>query len=63
MSIKPIKTRADYKAALKAVEALMGARANTTEGERLDELVMLIEAYERKHFASELPGAAQLPTR
>ena len=59
MHIKPIKTRTDYKAALKAVESLMGARANTPEGDRLDVLVTLIEAWERKHFPMELPDAVE----
>ena len=57
MDIKPIKTRADYRAALKAVESLMDARANSPEGDRLDVLVTLIEAYERKHFPMDLPDA------
>lgn len=55
MEIKPIKTKADYKAALKEIESLMGARRNSPEGERLDVLVTLVEAYERKHFPLELP--------
>ena len=59
MHIKPIKTRTDYKAALKAVESLMGARANTPEGDRLDVWVTLIEAWERKHFPMELPDAVE----
>ena len=59
MNIKPIKTKADYRAALKDVEALMGAKANTAEGERLDVLVTLIEAYERKHFPLELPDPVE----
>lgn len=57
MNIKPIKTRADYKSALKAVESLMSARTNSPEGDRLDVLVTLIEAYERKHFPMDLPAA------
>lgn len=36
MDIKPIKTKADYRAALKEIEGLMMARANTPEDERLD---------------------------
>jgi len=32
MEIKPIKTKADYKAALKEIESLMGARRNSPEG-------------------------------
>jgi HTH-type transcriptional regulator/antitoxin HigA len=59
MNIKPIKTNADYRAALKDVEALMGAKANTAEGDRLDVLVTLIEAYERKHFPLELPDPVE----
>ena len=55
MNIKPIKTKADYRAALKDIEGLMMARANTPEGERLDVLVTLVEAYERKHYPMELP--------
>jgi HTH-type transcriptional regulator/antitoxin HigA len=55
MDIKPIKTKADYRAALKDIEGLMAARANTPEGERLDVLVTLVEAYERKHYQMELP--------
>ena len=47
MEIRPIKTKADYKAALKEVEDLMNAAAGTPQGERLDVLATLIEAYER----------------
>jgi len=55
MNIKLIKIKADYRAALKDVEALMGAKANTADGERLDVLVTLIEAYERKLFRWSCP--------
>jgi len=55
MDIKPIKTKTDYRAVLKEIEGLMMARANTPEGERLDVLVTLVEAYERKHYPMELP--------
>ena len=55
MDIKPIKTGADYRAALKEVETLMTAEPNTPEGEKLDVLVTLIEAYECKHFPLDLP--------
>ncbi len=59
MDIKPIKTKADYRATLKEVESLMGAKTNTADGERLDVLVTLIEAYERKHFPLELPDPVE----
>jgi HTH-type transcriptional regulator/antitoxin HigA len=59
MNIKPIKTDADYRAALKEVESLMTAEPNTPEGEKLDILVTLIEAYERKHFPLDLPDPVE----
>ena len=45
MDIKPIRTKRDYEAALKAIEALMRAKRNTPDGDRLDVLVTLVEAY------------------
>jgi len=59
INIEPIKTKADNRAALKDVEALMGAKANTADGERLDVLVTLIEAYDGKHFPLELPDPVE----
>lgn len=59
MKIKPIRTQADYKATLKTVESLMDARAHTPEGDRLDVLVTLVEAYERKRFPLDLPDAVE----
>jgi HTH-type transcriptional regulator/antitoxin HigA len=55
MEIKPIRTKADYRAALKEVEGLMSARPGSSQGQRLDVLVTLVEAYERKHFPMDLP--------
>ena len=55
MNIKPIKSQKDYRAALRQVESLMGAAAGSAEGDRLDVLVTLIEAWERKHFPLDLP--------
>jgi len=57
MNITPVRTKADYKSALKAIEPLMSAKANTPEGDRLDVLVTLVEAYERTHFPMDLPDA------
>jgi HTH-type transcriptional regulator/antitoxin HigA len=57
MNITPIRTKADHKAALKEIESLMSAKANTPEGDRLDVLVTLVEAYERAHFPMDLPDA------
>ena len=59
MEIKPIRTKADYRAALKEIETLMAAEADTPEGERLDVLVTLVEAYEQKHFPMDLPDPVE----
>ena len=53
--IEPIKTEADYDAAHATVETLMGAEAGTPEGDHLDVLVTLVEAYEAKHWPIDLP--------
>jgi HTH-type transcriptional regulator/antitoxin HigA len=55
MNIKPIKTAEDYRATLQEIERLMGAALGSSEGERLDVLVTLVEAYERQHFPMDLP--------
>jgi len=55
MEVKPIRTKADHRAALKEIETLMSARQGTPEGDRLDVLVTLVEAWERKRYPMELP--------
>jgi HTH-type transcriptional regulator / antitoxin HigA len=50
MDIKPVRSKRDYSEALKSVEGLMNAKAGTPEGDMLDVLVTLIQAYEAKHF-------------
>ncbi len=59
MEIKPIKTEEDYRATLREIESLMTAGPGTSEGERLDVLVTLVEAYERKHFPLDLPDPVE----
>jgi HTH-type transcriptional regulator/antitoxin HigA len=59
MEIKPIRTKADYRATLKEIETLMSARAGSRDGERLDIMVTLIEAYEKKHYALDLPDPVE----
>jgi len=59
MDIKPIKTDADYRASLKEVERLMMAAPDTPEGEKLDVMVTLVEAYETIHFPMDLPDPVE----
>jgi HTH-type transcriptional regulator/antitoxin HigA len=55
MDIRPIRTKADYRAALKEVERLWEADPGTPAGDRVDVLVTLIEAYEAKHHPIPAP--------
>jgi HTH-type transcriptional regulator/antitoxin HigA len=55
MDIRPIKTDADYKAALKEREGLFDAKPNTPEGDRLEVLTTLVEAYEDKKYTIPWP--------
>jgi len=59
MNIKPIKTSRDHRRALKEIESLMSAKANSPEGDRLDVLVTLVEEYERTHVPMDIPDAVE----
>ncbi|HYG62089.1 MAG TPA: transcriptional regulator [Thermoanaerobaculia bacterium] len=59
MDIKPIRTEQDYRATLQEIESLMNAEPGSPEGERLDILVTLLEAYEQKHFPMDLPDPVE----
>ena len=59
MDIKPIRTKRDYETALAEIERLMTAKRNTPEGDRLDILVTLVEAYEARHFPLDLPDPVE----
>jgi HTH-type transcriptional regulator / antitoxin HigA len=54
-TIRPIRTEEDYDAALAEIDTLMDAEADTPEGDRLDVLVTLVEAYEAKHWHIDPP--------
>ncbi len=55
MNIRPIRTKADYRAALREVERHWGAEPGTAAGDRADVLVTLVEAYEAKHYPVPAP--------
>ncbi len=50
MNIRPIKTEQDYNVTVCRIEDLWGAKKDTLEGDELDLLVTLLEAYEMKHY-------------
>jgi HTH-type transcriptional regulator / antitoxin HigA len=55
MDIRPIRTKADHRAALREVERLWAAEPGTRNGDRVEVLVTLIEAYEAKHHPIPAP--------
>ena len=55
MEIKPIRTEEDHDQALQEIQRLWGAPLGTPEGDRLDILLVLAEAWEQKHYEMPLP--------
>jgi|SRR5579859_823019 len=55
MEIKPIRSESDHEAALRRIESLWGAPPRTQEGDELDVLATLVEAYEREQYPIDLP--------
>ena len=53
--VRPIRSKRDHAAVLKEAERLWGAKAGTRDGDRLDVLVTLIEAYEEEHYPIDPP--------
>jgi HTH-type transcriptional regulator/antitoxin HigA len=53
--VKPIRNEANYDSAMEEVAGLWGAAGGTPEGDRLDVLATLIDAYEAKHHAMDAP--------
>ena len=55
ITVRPIRSEADYDAALERIDALMGAKFGTPEGDELDVLATLVDAYEEKRFPMDAP--------
>ncbi len=55
MTIRPIRNDSDHESALKRIQALMSVKAGTDDGDELDVLATLVDAYEAKHFPIESP--------
>ncbi|MCG7877895.1 MAG: transcriptional regulator [Candidatus Thiodiazotropha endolucinida] len=59
MEIRPIKTEEDYDSALNEIEQLWGAEVDTPEGDKLDILITLVEAYEAKNHPIAPPDPVE----
>jgi len=55
MIIKPIRNEIDYDVALAEIDRLMGIAPDTSESDRLEVLVTLVERYESEHWAIDAP--------
>lgn len=55
IEIHPIRTEADHEAAVARIAELMGAKPSTAEGDELDILATLVDAYEARHHAIDAP--------
>ncbi len=51
MKLKPVKNNRELNRALKRIEELWGAKPNTSSGDELDVLMLLVEKYEDEHYA------------
>ena len=58
--LRPIRNEEDYETALEEIDALWEATPETPEADRLDLLVMLVEAYEAEHYPIPDPGPIAL---
>jgi HTH-type transcriptional regulator / antitoxin HigA len=54
MDIRPIRTEEDHRAALAEIDACWGALEGTQEGDKLDVLLALVDAYEDKRWPIDL---------
>jgi len=61
MEIRPIRSEADYQAALREVSAYFDNEPapDTPEGERFEILLTLVAAYEARHYAIDLPDPVE----
>ena len=57
--LKPIRSKVDYKAAVAELRRLWGAKSGTREGDRLDVLATLIDAYEAEHDPMDPPDPVE----
>lgn len=64
MDVRPIRSKRDYKAALREVSAYFEREPgpDTPDGDRFEILLTLVEAYESRHYPTELPDAVEAIT-
>lgn len=59
-TIRPIRTKADYRAALKRIKVLWDAPAKSPEADELEVISLLVETYEKEHISMPQVGPVSL---
>lgn len=59
MTLKLLKTKKDYQAALNRLEIIFDAKPGTPQGDELEMMGFLIEKYEQEHFPVEFPDPVE----
>ncbi len=59
--VTPISTEPEYEAVMAEVGRLWGARSGTPDGDRLDRLATLIDAYEAEYWPMDTPDPVEVP--
>lgn len=60
MTLRPMRNEEDYETALEEIAALWEAETGTPDSDRLDVLVLLVEAYEAEHYPIPEPDPIEL---
>ncbi|HEY5048038.1 MAG TPA: helix-turn-helix domain-containing protein [Rhizomicrobium sp.] len=58
-NLRPIRTGSDYEGSIREIERLWGARRGTPEGDRLDILATLVDAWEAAHYPMDPPDPVE----
>jgi HTH-type transcriptional regulator/antitoxin HigA len=56
MEPNPLKSNSEHEAALLEIERIWEAKTGTADGDRLEILMTLVEAYEETHFPINMPN-------
>jgi HTH-type transcriptional regulator/antitoxin HigA len=59
VTVKPIKTKKDYREALEQLETVFDAKKGSPQGDELEVLSILIEKYEDEHFPIGFPDPVE----
>jgi HTH-type transcriptional regulator / antitoxin HigA len=59
VTVRPVRTEAEYDEALRDIDAVMDARPGTPDGDRLEVLVTLVQAYEARHHPVPPPDPVE----